>query len=285
MKVLFVNTVLISFLNFISLGLIPGTSLAQDPKADAPASSYSGFEEAFQQGVKLYLAQKYKDAETAFTKALEFEPENVQALTNLGLSHFQNGNKGMAVALLRKALHLDPAFSTPRSALQFILPQLEVKEIPHEISYWESFRTQMITPFSSLTFSLLATLFLCAAGWTIMNFFSARAKAKLTENLGPQFPLLGGFYAFGFLLFTALLAGKLYDETRLRGTIVETKVPVVSFPDEKAPTLFDLYSGMEVIILQSDTEWSQVYYPGGMAGWIRNKAIFNTQAQYSRTEK
>jgi len=249
--------------------------LAQDPAATENKEEPS-FQSLFQEGIKYYQEKKFTEAKGIFQKAIELNPKNVQVITNLGLTYFQTGEKGYALALMRKAHSLDPDFSTPISAIEFIQSQLTVKEIPHEINSWETLRAQFIQPFSQFSFVVLSALFLFAAGWTWIQFFSQRKKAAEEEKPYPQIPLLGIIYSVCFTILFALMLAKFYDHFQVRGTIVAEKTSVLSLPNEKAPTLFELYSGLEVLVLKKETDWLQVRYPGGMIGWIKNNDLFIT---------
>lgn len=262
--------VLFLFFCLIALDYLP--AMAQDP---APPVQ-SNFSDSFQAGIRLYQEKKFADAKASFQKAIELEPNNLQALTNLGLTYYQLGEKGWALALLRKAHSLDPDFSTPISGLKFILPQLEVKEIPHEISMWENVRTQLLQPFSTSAFVILSALLMFAAGWILLNYFAHRKKAVTEEKPYPPFPLIGFVLSLLFLVVFSLMWAKFYDTSLRRGTIVTAKVSVLSLPNESAPALFDIFSGLEVLVLKVDGSWTQIQYPGGMSGWIKNENVFIT---------
>lgn len=271
-KKLFLRFSVIIFCLIASLSL---DVLAQDPVA-ADSKEEPSFQSLFQDGIKYYQEKKFTEAKDIFQKAVDLNPKNVQAITNLGLTYFQIGEKGFALALMRKAHSLDPDFSTPISAIEFIQSQLTVKEIPHEINSWETLRTQFIQPFSQFAFVVLSALLLFAAGWTWIQFFSQRKKAETEEKPYPQIPLLGIIYSVCFTVLFTLMLAKFYDHFQVRGTVVAEKSPVLSLPNEKAPTLFELYSGLEVLVLKKETDWFQVRYPGGMIGWIKNNHLFIT---------
>jgi tetratricopeptide (TPR) repeat protein len=63
-------------------------------------------ENAFNEGVKYYKAEKYKEAVAAFTRAIKASPRSDEAYNNRGLAHFklrQNDDaiKGYDEALMR----------------------------------------------------------------------------------------------------------------------------------------------------------------------------------------
>lgn len=293
----------IIFISFFSnvfgitaLGQTPGqtpTALPQSPPTEArepikneaatPAATnpnWPDFQKAFEAGVANYQAHKFDEARLAFSFALEKDPQNVQALTNLALVQFQLSQKGWAVALLRKAQALDPNFSTPQKALQFILPQMDVKEIPHEIQMWESFRSYFIVPFSLNSFLAMTAISFFASGWLLLQFLGRR-KRSLQENRSlPAFPSLTFLFTLLFVGMFSLAFLKIIDSEMPRGTIVaQEKITVYSAPNDKSVPLFDLYSGLEVILNTVDDQWVQATYPGALTGWIAKSGVLQTSGR------
>lgn len=237
------------------------------------------FEQSFQTGVAKYQEKKYDEARLSFEKALQQNPQSVQTLVNLALAQFQLGKKGEAVALLRKAHNLDPDFSTPQAALKFIVPQLDVKEIPHEIQLWETIRSRFIVPFSMTAFLALTALAFFSTGWLFTVYFGKRRKA-LKEDLSlPAFPTIPTVIAVIFVGVLTLTILKAWDYQVPRGTVILEKVTVLSAPIEKSPALFDLYSGLEVVLNNTEGDWVQVTYPGALTGWIPKNSVFQTSGR------
>lgn len=271
------------------LGLLfaPGPVFGEEAETPAVAApevqKASNFEEAFKRGIELYQNKKFADASAQFRQAVDFQPLNVSGLTNLALSEFEAGHKPIAVALLRKALAIDPDFSTPEAALKFILPQLEVREIPHEIQFRETLRAQFLSPVPWPAYLLLNLMCLVAGGWLVIGYLGGRRRAIKSELPLPPFPSVGVIFIVGFLVTTFLSAAKFLDYQIPRGTIIADKITVMSAPDQKAVSLFDLYGGHEVIIEKLDTsskeEWVQVTYPGALSGWIPKSSIYPTSGK------
>lgn len=261
---------------------VPATITTPDVEkieTETVKNNWPTFEAAFKDGVTSYESKKYPEARLAFSRALELNPESLNTLVNLGMTEFQLGEKGLAVALLRKAVEIDPNFSTSQAALQFILPQLDVKEIPHEIQWSETLRDSVIVTVSLNTYLGLTALFLFAAGWLWFQYIGRRKKALQEESAMPTFPLVATFALIGFLCFGFLTLYKTWDHQIPRGTVTTEKVAVLSAPDEKSPSLFDLYSGLEVIIHQTEGEWAQVTYPGALSGWIPKASVMPTSGK------
>lgn len=243
------------------------------------AQQNDSFAEFFKQGTQLYSAKEYDKARDAFAKALEKDPHNSMALTNLALAQFQLGKKPLAIGLLRKALAFDPDLSTARAGLKFALTQMDIKEIPHQLEAYESLRAKLLAPVPSLAYLLLTALLFFTAGWTLLNYFGRRRLAQQEEKSSPSVPMIGLIFSLGFLISLSLLSLKIYDDSISRATVIEDKVSLQTAPGENQATILDLYGGMEIIVKTVDKDWVQVTYPGSVTGWIKSSSVLITSEQ------
>lgn len=262
--------------------------LTLPPKIDTSAEvkppiapSYDSFEQAFNAGIEFYQKKNFSKALNAFNRSIEFQPANVAALTNLALAQFQVGEKGYAIALLRRALSISPDFSTPKVALDFILAQVQLKEIPHEIQIWEQLRSNLLNPLSLWSYLAITALFFLACGWLLLKYFGKRRRALKEDQAMPNLPGITVFVTFGFVCLFFLTGFKIIDHLTPRGTILLEKISVKSAPSDSSASIFDLYSGLEVILLRTDGDWIQVRYPGALTGWISKNSVMHTSGRKS----
>ncbi|MEK2643785.1 hypothetical protein [Bdellovibrio sp. BCCA] len=241
------------------------------------AQTGSSSAELFKQGTQLYLAKDYTKAREAFAQALDKDPYNATTLTNLALAEFQLGKKPLSIGLLRKALASDPELSTAKAGLKFALSQMQVKEVPHQIETYESLRANLLQPVPLSAYLILSALSLFAAGWILLSYGGRRRKAMEEEKSMPGFPIIGTLLSLAFVIFTSLLALKVYDSTVLRGTIIDEKVSLQTAPGDNQVAILDLYGGMEVIAHETQGDWVQVTYPGSLTGWIKKSALLMTR--------
>ncbi len=227
----------------------------------------------FKQGTDFYVQKKFENARDAFTKALQQDPQNATALANLGLTQFQLGNKALAVGILRNALKADPNLQTAKLGLQFAISKLDVKEIPHEIETYESFRERFLTPVALTTLLGMTALFLLVSGWSVLSYLDRRRQATLSEKSMPPAPVMGILFSFFFLLSVALVGIKIYDSSIPRATIIKDKVALQTAPGDNQAAVLDLYGGMEVIVVSVVKEWTQVTYPGAGTGWVKSENL------------
>lgn len=239
----------------------------------------NSFAELFKEGTQHYVAKEYEKSRDAFAKAVEIDPHNATALTNLALAQFQLGKKPLAVGLLRKALAADPELATARAGLKYVLSQMENRDVPHQLETYESVRAKLLAPVPLPAYLILTAVLLFAAGWTLLSYLGRRRAALHEEKTPPAVPVLGVIFSLGFLVFLTLLSLKIYDSSIVRATISEDKVSLQTAPGENQAAILDLYGGMEVIVKTNDKEWSQVTYPGSLTGWIKSSSLIITSGQ------
>jgi tetratricopeptide (TPR) repeat protein len=262
----------------------PTQSTSTPPLAVTPAPSLtpapkSSFEQLFNEGTKNYQEKKFEEAVASFQSAVALNPQNTSALTDLGLSYYQLHKKGLAIAYFRRALFIDPSLPEAQSALRFAQQELDIKEIPHQIESYERLRSTVLNELSLTSFHLLTALLLFATGFVWLNYFGRKRKATELEEVPPAVPMIGILFGLGFLVLLGLTCAKAYDLSMPRATVIADKVSAQMAPGEGQNTLFDLYAGFEVVLENSSNDWAQVYYPGGLTGWVKKDTLMPISGQ------
>lgn len=240
-------------------------------------SQTTGNDAVFKQGTELYLKKDYEKAREVFVKLLDQDPNNATVLTNLALTEFQLGKKPLAVGLLRKALATEPDLTTAETGLKFVLTQMAVKEVPHQIETYETLRSNLLQPAPLSAYLVLSALSFFAMGWVLLSYGGRRKRALEEEHALPTFPLIGGILTLAFIAFTTLSVLKIYDSSMIRGTIVDEKVSLQTAPGDNQVAILELFGGMEVILRQTQDDWVQVTYPGALTGWIKKSSVMMTR--------
>jgi hypothetical protein len=246
------------------------------------AQGASSAESYFKEGLAAFQKGDDKGARASFQEALKLEPENPVALFNLGLTESRAGNKGLALALWRKALAAKPDFEPPARAIEWTREKLEHSEISHEVELWESFRTSALVSVPLGKYLLATAILLLVAGWLSLRYVGLRRQARLDEKPMPPFPTTAVFSGILFVVMVFLGVSKAYDDSMLRGTLIVKKIEARSAPDAQATPLFDLYEGLEVLVKTRADAWTQVTYPGGSTGWIPSSALLATNESANR---
>jgi tetratricopeptide (TPR) repeat protein len=264
--------------SFIGLSSAMGQTLngetPTEVQAEPPAKE--DFESLFSQGVKLYQEQKYQDAQVSFSKAISLRPHHSEVLANLGLTAFQQGQKGLALGYLRKSLNSDANNIIASNAIKYVEAQLEMKEIPREIGNLEIFKEYLIDPVSLNSYLGFLALCLFAFGWLWLDFLAELKSLRSTRSRLTEFPSLKVLISLFFLLSVVGTAWKIYENEKTLATIITKKVPLLSGPQEDAVQLLDLYEGLQVEVLKQKEDWLQVMHPGTPAGWVKQVDLFKT---------
>ncbi len=232
----------------------------------------------FQRGVRLLQSKDAPGAVEAFKAALQLHPGSTAILTNLGIASFEAGQKGWSVAFLRQAVHLGSTFPETKRALNFSLSQLDTKELPHDIVFWEILREKILVDIQIEAFLLLLAIVLLLAGVSLIRFLAARKRAFANEEALPAFGVVPILASICLVFSLGLVWAKLVDLSQVRATVVLEKTPVVSSPSADAPSLLDLFAGLEVIVQGIENNFYQIQYPGGPIGWVAKDAVHVTQS-------
>lgn len=251
----------------------------QSPEIKPADNDKLNFEDYFSRGTKSYQEKKFDEAIFNFQKALDLHPESSTVMTDLGLSYFQVQKKGLSIAMLRRALFVDPSQSVAEAALTFVLSQLEVKEIPHQIETYERLRSNILNMASLNGFNLLSALLLFASGFLWLQYLGRRRKAFEAETAPPATPVIGLLLSLGLAFSICFTLLKIYDLSIPRATVIAGKVSAQTAPGEGQSGLFDLYEGFEVIIRNAANDWIQVSYPGGLTGWVKKDSLMVTSGK------
>ena len=232
--------------------------------------------ESFRTGLVNYQNKKFAEAKSSFEEVLKSSPNDAAALTNLGLVAYQLGQKSWAVAYFRKAISLNPSLPAPHQGLAFVLPQLDPKEIPHQIETYEMIRDQFLAPVSEYSYFWILAGLIFLFSWSLLKYFGQRKRAEEEDLPFPPPPWITLISAVFTVIFLSLAVAKIYDVQIPRGTIVEEKVSAQSAPGDQQLNLFDLYGGFEVVIRSHSGDWVQVTYPGALTGWIKKSSLYVT---------
>jgi len=282
LKVIFIFLILIPFVRAEQPATTQSPEAAQrdlGPEVAATPGEKLRFEDYFRHGTKSYQDKKFDEAIVNFEKALEFHPESPTVLTDLGLSYYQIKKKGLSIAMFRRALFIDPSQAVAEAGLKFVLSQLEVKEIPHQIEPYERFRSLVLNSISLNGIHVLSLLLLFSSGFIWLRYIGRRRKAFEQESAPPGLPVVGLILSLGFVGSFLITVLKTYDVTVPRATIVTEKVSAQIAPGENQSGLFELYEGFEVIIRNAANDWIQVSYPGGLTGWVKKESLIATSGK------
>ena len=278
-----VSMVCVTFGLLVSLGFAPFGFGADD---SAPAAESGAATTSFDLS-KALEAYKKGDLAVAQSELLALDakyPGQLSVLNNLALIAVKKGSYGAAIGLWRKAETYFPTESSIESSIQWALQKLPKTEIAREYDTWEGVRQGLLLRTAPTLISIASAVFLVVGGWLLIRWWALRKRALSSDSPLPSFPLGGSTLLVLFLFLFLVLVGQFLDRVDLRGTIVEKKVDVRSAASPNATALFEIFEGMEVLILDSrtvrdgtgETTWRRIHYPGGMTGWVLEKQVLAT---------
>jgi tetratricopeptide (TPR) repeat protein len=99
---------------------------------DSMPALYLGFGDCLQR------AARYDEAEAAFTRVLELDPDSFAALYNLGVTAFQQGREEEAIERYERAIELEPQHPLAAATLNNLgTVHLDRGEIEKAMAHWE----------------------------------------------------------------------------------------------------------------------------------------------------
>lgn len=237
-------------------------------------------EALFSQGAKSFREGKLEEAKKSFLAVETEHPGHTDTLLNLGLIAFKEKRIGAAIGIWRKGLAGEPTSEPLFQAIAFARTKLEKQDMPREFSGWERYRELLLVRLSPALVLLASAFFLLGCGWLWLRWIGARKRAHDEETAGPPPPLGAIVFSILFVFIVGILGSIAIDRNDLRGTVIASKVAVLSAPELEATSLFDLFEGLEVLVRETrDVEgksWRRVTYPGGLSGWVPAATIFAT---------
>lgn len=228
-------------------------------------------------------AFKKNDLDTAQQRLLELDkatPKQLAVLHNLALIAARKNQLGSAIALWRQAQYAYPTDENVDASIQWALKKLPKTELSKDYDLWESFRSDVLQKTSPLLTVTFSAVLMVVGGWMLLRWWSRRRQALEQETAMPSLPLAGIAVVLMFVFLSGIALSQFVDRIDIRGTVLGKKVDVRSAADSSATVLFELFEGMEVLVLDSravgETKWRRVHYPGGMSGWIKDTDVMTT---------
>lgn len=230
----------------------------------------------FASGLQRFQESKFQEAKDLFEQSLQIAPNSTPILYNLGLAEYRLGKAGLAIAFWRKAQFLGGDDSSVAEALSFALSKLPKKDLPAKPDLFETLRSQFL-----VEFNLSASLAFMAAALGLFGLSLLRwaGQVKRSKDLDSPRPSMGWKLPLSSLFFVLALtttALKVFERAQTRGTIVLKSAEVRATPEENSPSLFEIYEGLEVLVLERRETWLRVRYPGGRSGWLQDVALMQT---------
>ncbi len=265
--------IIILSISGICATFVPCVAKAGDTKADSPDAHFAAAIDAI----------KKNDLDSARQSLLEIDkkyPKQLAVLHNLALIAVKKNQLGPAIAIWRKAQYEYPTDENIDASILWTLKKLPKTELTKDYDIWESIRNNVLHKTSPLFTVILSVLIMVLGGWSLLRWTARRQRALDQETAIPPLPIAGITLTVVFLFLTSIAVCQFIDRVDIRGTVLPQKTEVRSAADSTATVLFEIFEGMEVLVLDSrtvgDTSWRRIHYPGGMSGWVKETDIMTT---------
>ena len=241
-------------------------------------SENSNFAEAFNRALALQQEKKWDDSLNEYQKLIDlgrdaFSDSQAGAVYhNMAIIAAQKGDQMKAYIWAKKAVFLNPGNNLSREAYENYAKKVEIPSIPHQISNFDNLNKLLSSV--PLDFWLIVSV--------ILTLFSVRSSLKnLVERKKDR--IAGVFeHAFPWKVYILGSAAAIsitfsffaYKRSQIATAVVlADKTPVQTVPGENKPVIFEAQAGLELEVLDSDSKFFKVRYPGAFTGWVNKSAL------------
>ncbi|MDT0555698.1 tetratricopeptide repeat protein [Patiriisocius hiemis] len=223
----------------------------------------------FNKGISFYKEKKYTEAIDAWKQIEQHGSHSASLYFNLGNAYYKLNSIGPSVYYYEKALQLAPNDS----------------DIKNNLAFAENARIDAIEPLPQSVFSKwynsIATLF-TFDGWAktaialvimfvilfLGYYFSSSERTK-------RFLFVSSLLSVFLGLVSLTMAYQTYTDfiNDKPAIIFAESAEVKSAPSVGGPSVFILYEGTKVQIIDQDNEWYRIKLADGKDGWLPNNDL------------
>lgn len=226
---------------------------------------------------KNYQSGNFDAAQTILADAVKENPQNSYLLYNLGLTEYNRGKVGLALALWRKALFINPSLSDAKKALSFAQDKMPTSRA----SLGEDSSLVWIMNLISNKVSInlawpILLLFVVLFFRKLFRYLALKKKAFLQDDPAPAFSL--SIPAYGIAMILALLISLVVVSNMIqtRATIITSGVQAKTGPGEENASVFDIPEGTELLLTEKRGDWYKAEDPSGRMGWVPGSSFYIT---------
>lgn len=223
---------------------------------------------------KLLQDNKYDEAYLLFENEFKNGNDNPSLLYNWGLSAYHKKKLGMAVALWRRALFLNPELSPAAKALEFIADALPRGLNSDSPSLWQSLNNHLLNRISMNKLLMLLWLFFVPTAILLIRYWGSRMRALRNSMPLPHLPTVGIGFSILFTILLVLSVSKAISLLEIHATVVSTAATLRTGPSPKDNAIFDLVEGLDVIVRRAQNSWVLIALPTGLSGWVPGETLF-----------
>lgn len=218
--------------------------------------------EQFQRANRLYEAGQFQEAVVLYDSALKFLAA-AEIYYNRGNAHFKLGELGYAMADYLRAAALKPHDPDIKNNIVFVR-NFRLDKNPNPESPITAFLRTIFTPFPFLTTRLLMGVMFFLLALSIAIFLATGRRWFGYGVIG----LAVVFLYFG----VATVVGR-GIVNRSKAVVVVPEAILRSGPGEEYKEIVAVHDGLEVKILGERPGYFLIQIPGGVGGWVEDRAM------------
>jgi tetratricopeptide (TPR) repeat protein len=212
------------------------------------------------------------------TQGLDLNREQASAVSqNLAVLYFEKKDSALAYVYNQKALGLDDRNQTAIEFQKSAKMNYRTVSIPREISMLENLNAIVLKYLSIEILFASVAVFIFFSFRNISRFLVARKKSDLANTDVVKFNLANYILILFLLIFSSLLALKIYDSTELKAIVKTNQIAVQTAPGENKPVVTQAEIGtiFKVLKFSNDAEltYVQIKFPGAYSGWVKRNDL------------
>lgn len=257
------NTLILILSGFFLLVVFTFTTTLLTPEVTADAQAVSAANQ-------LYMAGNYEDAQRIYEQLIAQGVEDSAVYYNLGNTYYRQGDLGRAILNFQRAAQLNPRDPDIRANLELAREMADVpftSTAPGPVDALARMTSRWLT---------LNEMAILALGIWFLAGFLFLSTSLMEGGSARRILRFGAIVALLFLVLIGLsLGSRIFAEsTQNNGVVVAPVVAVSSEPGEQFATDFNLTSGTEVGLVETQGNWARLAVPGDVIeGWIPLTAV------------
>lgn len=226
----------------------------------------------FHQGTAAYSQNQLDEASSHFLKFLKEHPDDARAHLNLSTIFIKQQKWGLAWAHFRKAHALNPHLQ----GIDLLQKKLNAHASP--VGGLSGPYHSWVRPLISSMNQDLLLLIVLLAVTGFCHFLIRTLKAKkwaqeAEEAVPPTNWTTIALFIFSILGISTLLLQWNLSKQRYASIAVEQSLSVKSAPSEEGYEIGQLGGGIEIKVLRSQNNWTQITNESGTSGWAKSDSL------------
>lgn len=224
---------------------------------------------AFDSANAAYAKGNYEKAIEQYESLVDINLVSAELYFNLGNAYYKTNNIGLAILNYERAKKLNPEDEDLTTNLKLANQKTEDKIDAAPQLFLSEWKNGIVDIYDERTWSII-----CILLFTISLFLIGLYIVSQSSTLKK----LGFFTGVVLLIatvFTYFIAQHKYELTKYSSDaiVISSTATITGSPNEKGTKLFILHEGTKVVIMEEQTDWTEIKIANGNVGWIKSNLI------------